>query len=57
MDADDEIRIVRDGWRLPGDDVKTLLLSRGWAVADLDVGDDEPLEFLLASDRTHRVRR
>ncbi|MGJ6979058.1 hypothetical protein ACSDQ9_00795 [Aestuariimicrobium soli] len=45
MNADDEIRILNDGWRLLGDEVGTVLLSRGWAVADLDVGDDEPLEF------------
>lgn len=43
--GDDEIRILNEGWRLLGSDVQAELVARGWAVADLDIGDDEPLEF------------
>lgn len=43
--ADDEIRILTESWRLLGDDVPTNLLDRGWRVADLEVGDEEPLEW------------
>lgn len=43
--ADDEIHILKEGWRLLGHDVQAELLGRGWVVADLTVADDEPLEF------------
>ncbi len=43
--ADDEIRIFREAQRLLGKHVPAELLARGWAVADLDVSDDAPLEF------------
>lgn len=45
MSADDEIRILKEGWRLLGHHVQAELIARGWAVADLAVADDEPLEF------------
>lgn len=45
MSTDDEIRMLKDGWRLLGNDVQAELIARGWAVTDLDVADDEPLEF------------
>jgi len=44
-DAEDEIRMLQDGWRLLGHDVQAELVARGWKVSDLEVGDDEPLEF------------
>lgn len=44
-EAPDEIRILKEGWRLLGNDVQAELVARGWAVAALDVADDEPLEF------------
>lgn len=44
MDVD-EIRMVKAGWRLLGYDVQIQLLERGWAVTDLDVADDVPLEY------------
>lgn len=43
--GDDEIHILNEGWRLLGSDVQAELVARGWAVANLDIGDDEPLEF------------
>lgn len=43
--ADDEIRIHKEGRRLLGRDVQAELIARGWAVADLNVADDAPLEF------------
>lgn len=43
--ADDEIRFLKNALRLLRDDVQTRLLDHGWAVTDLDVGDDEPLEW------------
>lgn len=43
--ADDEIRILKEGWRLLGRDAQAELLARGWAVVDLNVADDAPLEF------------
>ncbi len=42
---EDEIRFIEDAVRLLRDDVGSHLLSRGWAVVDLDVGDEEPLEW------------
>lgn len=42
---DDEIRMIKEGWRLLGSDVQAELIARGWAVTDLHVLDDEPLEF------------
>lgn len=44
-DEPDEIRFRKDAHRLLGDDVQNQLLSRGWAVADLEVGDEQPLEW------------
>lgn len=41
----DEMRFFHEGWRLVGNDVQAGLLARGWSVTDLDVADDEPLEF------------
>ncbi|WP_020172019.1 hypothetical protein [Gordonia polyisoprenivorans] len=43
--ADDEIRFIRDGYRLLKQNVAAEVWSRGWAVTDLDVGDNEPLEW------------
>jgi hypothetical protein len=43
--ADDEIERMNEGWRLLGRDVQVELIARGWAVADLNVSDDTPLEF------------
>lgn len=44
-DPEKEIRFIKDSIRLLKDDVETTLLSRGWAVTDLDVADEEPLEW------------
>ncbi|MFV4913991.1 hypothetical protein PFZ49_10670 [Microbacterium lacticum] len=43
--GDDEIHILNEGWRLLGSDIQAELVARGWAVANLDIDDDEPLEF------------
>ncbi|MFT4258134.1 hypothetical protein [Microbacterium sp.] len=43
--ADDEIHILKEGWRLLGHHVQAELLARGWQVTNLDVADDAPLEF------------
>lgn len=45
VSADDEIRMLTESWRLLGNDVPTNLLDRGWRVADLEVSDDQPLEW------------
>lgn len=42
---EDELYILQEGWRLLGQDVQSGLASRGWAVADLTVRDDESLEW------------
>lgn len=44
-DIADEIRLLKESFRLLKDDVPTGLLARGWAVYDLHVDDDEPLEY------------
>lgn len=44
-DPHEEIRFLQDAIRLLRDDVQSLLISRGWAVADLGVPDDEALEW------------
>lgn len=44
-DIEDEICLLKESIRLLRDDVPTGLLARGWAVVDLDVADDEPLEY------------
>ncbi len=51
-DPEKEIRFIKDSIRLLKDDVETTLLSRGWAVTDLDVADEEPW-----SGSGHRQRR
>lgn len=43
--SDDEIRFIKDSHRLLGHHVGSELLSRGWAVADLNVADEEDLEW------------
>lgn len=45
MTADDEIRIIKDAVRLLGDDVAGRLWTRGWAVAELEVDSDAPLQW------------
>ncbi|MGJ9426404.1 hypothetical protein ACHABX_11255 [Nesterenkonia halotolerans] len=42
---DDEIRFIKDSHRLLGNHVGSELLSRGWEVTDLDVDDEEDLEW------------
>ena len=44
-DIADEIRLLKESFRLLKDDVPTGLLARGWAVYGLHVDDDEPLEY------------
>ncbi len=44
-DQPDEIRRLIEAHRLLLNNVETTLLSRGWAAADLEVGDNESLEF------------
>lgn len=44
-DPEDEIRFLKDSFRLLRDNIETELLEHGWAVADLGVGDEEPLEW------------
>ncbi len=51
--GDDEIRMIKEGWRLLGSDVQAELIARGWEVTDLHVSDDEPLEFFWPP-RRHR---
>lgn len=43
--SDDEIRFIKDSHRLLGNHVGSELLSRGWVVVDLDVDDEEDLEW------------
>ncbi|WP_281873137.1 hypothetical protein [Brachybacterium paraconglomeratum] len=45
MTTDDEIRIIKDAARLLGDDVAGRLWTRGWAVAELEVDSDAPLQW------------
>lgn len=45
MSTEDEIRRLNEAVRLFRDDVESGLLARGWAVTDLAVGDETPLEF------------
>lgn len=42
---DDESRILNEGWRQRGRDVKAEMLARGWTVADLGIADDAALEY------------
>lgn len=44
-DIEKEIRFLKDSTRLLQNNVESTLLSRGWAVADIDVDDEEPLEW------------
>lgn len=44
-DIEKDIRFLKDSIRLLGDNVESTLLTRGWAVADLNVDDEEPLEW------------
>lgn len=45
MDANDEIRMRQDALRLLDRDVTDHLLDHGWSVVDLEVGDDESLQW------------
>lgn len=45
MNTGDEVRRLIEAVRLFRDDVESGLLARGWAVTDLAVGDETPLEF------------
>ncbi|MBF4634663.1 hypothetical protein ITJ38_09645 [Agreia pratensis] len=43
--SDDEFRFLKNALRFLGDDVDSALASRGWAVTDLAVADDQSLEW------------
>lgn len=45
MDIEEEIRRLKAEFAFEDKDVPTRLLSRGWIVTNIDVADDEPLEY------------
>lgn len=45
VDPEDELHFLTESIHLLRDNVETTLLERGWAVRDLGVDDEEPLEW------------